>query len=60
MEIKELILIAFLGFLMSIPLAMCVNELVKWYKRLEQEEKSYSHTEEEYYERIKETKENNK
>ena len=60
MEIKDLILVCFVACLMSISLAICVNELVKWYKRLEQEEKSYSHTEEEYYERTKETKENRK
>ena len=41
MEIKELILVGFLSFLMSIPLAMCVNELVKWDKELKREEEKY-------------------
>lgn len=50
MEIKELILIGFLSFLMSIPLAMCVNELVKWDKELKKEEKKSR--------KLKETKEN--
>ena len=50
MEIKELILVGFLGFLMSIPLAICVNELVKWDKDLKREEEKYR--------KLKETKEN--
>lgn len=49
MEFKDLVFVGFLGFLMSIPLAICVCMLVEWDKRLKKEEEKYR--------KLKETKE---
>lgn len=55
------IIIVLVSILISIglicPIIIVAYLLLHWYYRLEQEEKSYNHLEEEYYERIKETKE---
>lgn len=57
MEIKFWLMIIFVSLFITIPFSFVIWYMLKELKELEREEKSYSHTEEEYYERIKETKE---
>ena len=56
MEIKFWLMIIFVSLFITIPFSFVIWYIIKEFKELEREEKSYNHTEEEYYEKTKTNK----